>query len=49
MRFCMLLCGYRKSDFNLVLVQIDSQLKEHSDAIYIDMDNVNNVSYNQVK
>ena len=47
--FFFYIVGYRKSDFNLVLVQIDSQLKEHSDAIYIDMDNVNNVSYNQVK
>lgn len=43
--FFFYIVGYRKSDFNLVLVQIDSQLKEHSDAIYIDMDNVNNVSY----
>lgn len=43
--FFFYIVGYRKSDFNLVLIQIDSQLKEHSDAIYIDMDSVNNVSY----
>lgn len=43
--FFFYIVGYRKSDFNLVLVEIDSQLKEHSDATYIDMDNVNNVSY----
>ena len=43
--FFFYIVGYRKSDFNLVLVQIDSQLKEHSDAIYIDMNNVSNVSY----
>lgn len=44
--FFYYIAGYRQSDFSLVLVQIDSELKEHSEAIYIDMDKMANVSYN---
>ena len=44
--FFYYIVGYRKSDFNLVLVQIDAKLEQHSDAIYINMDNVCDVSYN---
>ncbi len=37
--------GYRKSDFDVILIQVDSELKEHTDACHIDMDSVVNVSY----
>ena len=42
--FCYIL-GFRRSDFSLVLVQIDAALQEHSEPFYVDMDNVGNVSY----
>lgn len=38
--------GYRKSDFDVILIQIDPELKEHTDAWHIDMDRIANVSYN---
>lgn len=37
--------GYRRSDFSIVLVQVDSALENRSEAIPIDMDSVVNVSY----
>lgn len=37
--------GYRSSDFDMIFVQIDSELKEHSTAFHVDMDKVVNVSY----
>jgi len=43
--FFYYIVGYRKSDFNVVLIQIDNELKEHTEAIYIDMKKVANVSY----
>jgi len=44
--FYFYVVGYRRSDFQVVLVQVDSTLENHSEAIYIDMDSVVNVSYN---
>jgi len=38
--------GYRRSDFRVVLIQVDSALEHHSEAVFIDMDSVVNVSYN---
>ena len=38
--------GYRKSDFDVVLIQIDNELKEHTEAYHIDMSKIVNVSYN---
>lgn len=43
--FFYYIVGYRTRDFSLVLVQIDSEMKEHSEAYYIDMDKIANVSY----
>lgn len=37
--------GYRKSDGKVVMVQIDRELKQHSDAFAIDMDAVVGVHY----
>lgn len=42
--FCYIV-GFRRSDFSLVLVQIDAALQEHSEPFYVDMDNVGNISY----
>lgn len=44
--FYYYIVGHRKSDFGLVLVQVDSELKEHSEAYHVEMDKVVNVSYN---
>ena len=44
--FFYYIVGYRKSDFDLVLIQIDSDIKEHTEALHIDMDKIANVSYN---
>lgn len=38
--------GYRKSDSKVVLVQIDRDLTQHSDAFYVEMDAVVGASYN---
>lgn len=43
--FYFYVMGYRRSDFRIVLVQVDSALENHSEAIPIDMDSVVNVSY----
>ena len=43
--FCYYVVGYRKSDFDVILIQVDSELKEHTAAFHIEMDNVVNVSY----
>ena len=32
--------GYRKSDQKIVLVQVDKDLTQHSDALYVEMDAV---------
>lgn len=37
--------GYRKSDFDIILIQVDNELKEHTEAFHIDMENIVNVSY----
>ena len=37
--------GYRRSDFRVMLIQVDSTLENHSEAVPIDMDSVVNVSY----
>ncbi|MDE5803041.1 MAG: hypothetical protein K2I22_09030 [Lachnospiraceae bacterium] len=37
--------GYRKSDGKVVMVQIDRELKQHSDAFFVDMDAVVGVNY----
>jgi len=44
--FYFYIVGFRKSDFGVVFVQVDSTLENHSEAIPIDMDSVVNVSYN---
>ena len=44
--FYYYIVGYRKSDFDMVLVQVDNELKEHTEACYVDMDCIVNVSYN---
>lgn len=38
--------GYRKKDFDVVLIQVDSNLGDYSEAYHIEMDKVVNVSYN---
>ncbi len=43
--FFYYIVGYRMSDFDLILIQIDSELKEHSEAYHVDMDKIENVSY----
>ena len=43
--FYYYIVGYRKSDFNMVLIQIDNELKEHTEACYININKVVNVSY----
>ncbi|MDE6924731.1 MAG: hypothetical protein K2O97_14525 [Acetatifactor sp.] len=37
--------GYRKSDDKIVMVQIDRELSQHSEAVCIDMDSVVQVHY----
>ena len=37
--------GYRRSDFRVVLIQVDSALENHSEAVFLDMDSIVNVSY----
>lgn len=37
--------GYRKSDYQVVMVQISGDMKEHSDAFYLEMDKIVNISY----
>lgn len=44
--FYYYIVGYRKSDFNVVLIQVDSNLGDYSEACPIDMSKVVNVSYN---
>lgn len=43
--FYYYIVGYRRSDFDVVLIQVDSQLGEHTEAIHIEMGKVVNVSY----
>lgn len=38
--------GYRRSDDKVVLVQVDRDLTQHSDAFFVDMDAVVGASYN---
>lgn len=38
--------GYRNIDFNIVLVQIDSELVNNSEAYSIDMESIKDISYN---
>lgn len=38
--------GHRKSDFDVVLIQVDSNLGDYTEAYHIEMDKVVNVSYN---
>ena len=38
--------GYRKSDWKVVMVQIDRELTVHSDAVYVEMDKVVGAHYN---
>lgn len=44
--FYYYIVGYRKSDFDLVLIEVDSNLGDYSDAYHVEMDKVVNVSYN---
>jgi len=44
--FYFYILGYRRSDFSVVLIQVDSALENHTEALTIDMDSVVNVSYN---
>ncbi len=37
--------GYRKSDDRVVMVQVDRELSQHSEAVFIDMDSVAQVHY----
>ncbi len=37
--------GYRQSDGKVVMVQMDRDLSRHSEALYIEMDAVERVSY----
>lgn len=43
--FYFYVMGYRRSDFRIALIQVDSALENHSEAAFIDMDSVVNVSY----
>lgn len=43
--FFYYIVGFRQNDFSLVLVQIDAALQEYAEPFYVDMDNVDNVSY----
>ncbi len=43
--FYFYVVGWRRSDFRVVLVQVDSALENHSEAMPIDMDSVVNESY----
>lgn len=43
--FFYYIVGFRQSDFDLVLVQIDAAMQEHTEPFYVDMDNIENVSY----
>ena len=43
--FYFYVVGYRRSDLGIVLIQVDSALENHSEAAFIDMDSVVNVSY----
>ena len=43
--FCFYVMGYRRSDFRIVLIQVDSALEHHSEAVFLDMDSIVNVSY----
>lgn len=38
--------GYRASDNQIVLVQIDRDLTEHSEGVFLDVDDIVRVSYN---
>lgn len=44
--FYYYILGYRLSDLSIVLVQVDSNLNEHSEAYYLDMNKICDVSYN---
>jgi len=44
--FYFYILGYRSSDFRVVLIQVDSTLENHSEAMPIDMDSVVDVTYN---
>lgn len=44
--FYFYVLGYRRSDFRIMLIQVDSALENHSEAVPIDMDNVVDVTYN---
>lgn len=43
--FYYYIVGYRQSDFDIILIQVDKDLKEHTDAFHIDMESIVNVSY----
>ncbi len=43
--FYYYIVGYRRSDFDVVLIQTDNELKEHTEAYHIEMDKIANVSY----
>lgn len=43
--FYYYIIGYRKSDSDIVLIQVDNELKEHTEAFHVDMESVVNVSY----
>ena len=44
--FYQYIVGYRKSDWKVVMVQIDRELTVHSDAVYVEMDKVVGAHYN---
>lgn len=44
--FYYYIVGYRSSDYDMLLIQVDHQLKEHSEAYRIETDKIDNISYN---
>lgn len=44
--FYYYIVGYRKDDFDIVLIQIDSELKEYSEPYHIDMSKIADATYN---
>ncbi len=45
--FYYYIVGYRKKDGSIVLVQVDSELVNNSEAYFIDMENVVDITYNK--
>lgn len=43
--FYYYIVGYRKKDFSLVFIQVDSNLGDYEDAFFVETDKVVNISY----